>query len=142
MRIEKSYRMVGTELSIEYSAFESAMDRFICLDKGDFLGRDKLIEWQERGIENQLVTLEIDDIKDADVLGNNALTLNGELVGRATGGGFGFRVNRSLVKPNYAALGSEFSIDILGKFYQARVIADSPFDGKNERLRDVNGVNG
>ena len=145
MRIEKSYRMVGTELSIEYSAFESAMDRFICLDKGDFLGRDKLIEWQERGIENQLVTLEIDGIKDADVLGNNALTLNGELVGRATGGGFGFRVNRSLalamVKPNYATLGSEFSIDILGESFQARVIADSPFDGKNERLRDVNGAN-
>ena len=29
MRIEKSYRMVGTELSIEYSAYESAMDRLM-----------------------------------------------------------------------------------------------------------------
>ena len=145
MRLEKSYRMVGTELSIEYSAYESAMDRFICLEKADFIGRDNLIKWQKKGGENQLVTLEIDEIKDADVLGNNALTLNGELVGRATGGGFGFRVNRSLalamVKPKYAVLGSEFSIDILGENYPAKVIADSPFDGKNERLRDVNSAN-
>lgn len=145
MRLEKSYRMVGTELSIEYSAYESAMDRFVCLEKGDFIGRDNLIKWQKKGGENQLVTLEIDEIKDADVLGNNALTLNGELVGRATSGGFGFRVNRSLalamVKPKYAVLGSEFSIDILGENYLTKVIADSPFDGKNERLRDVNSAN-
>ena len=141
MRIEKSYRMVGTELSIEYSAFESGMDRFVCLDKDNFIGREKLIEWQERGSENQLVTLEIDGVEEADALGNNALTSAGELIGRATGGGFGFRVNRSLalamVKPQYANEGTEFSIDILGKNHIARVIQDSPFDSQNRRLRDV-----
>ena len=141
MRIEKSYRMVGTELSIEYSAFESGMDRFVCLDKDNFIGREKLIEWQERGSENQLVTLEIDGVEEADALGNNALTSAGELIGRATGGGFGFRVNRSLalamVKPQYANEGTEFSIDILGKDHIARVIQDSPFDSQNRRLRDV-----
>ena len=141
MRIEKSYRMVGTELSIEYSAFESGMDRFICLDKDNFIGREELIEWQERGSENQLVTLEIDGVEEADALGNNALTSAGELIGRATGGGFGFRVNRSLalamVKPQYANEGTEFSIDILGKDHIARVIQDSPFDSQNRRLRDV-----
>ena len=43
MRLEKSYRMVGTEMSIEYSAYESAMDRFVKPEKGDFLGRDALL---------------------------------------------------------------------------------------------------
>jgi dimethylglycine dehydrogenase len=106
MRLEKSYRMVGTELSIEYSAFESAMDRFIKMDKGDFLGREELLSWQERGMDNLLVTLEVENVEDADALGNNALIKNGDIVGRATGGGFGFRIDKSLalgmVKPELA----------------------------------------
>jgi dimethylglycine dehydrogenase len=145
MRLEKSYRMVGTELSIEYSAYESAMDRFIKPDKGDFLGRDALLAWRDEGISNRLVTLEVHDVDDADALGNNALLKDGELIGRATGGGYGFRVGMSLalgmVKPELAEPGSKLEIDILGKTYPATVIPDSPFDPKNERLRDVNGAN-
>jgi dimethylglycine dehydrogenase len=137
--------MVGTELSIEYSAYESAMDRFVQPDKGDFLGRDGLLAWQKAGHNNLLVTLEVRDVEDADALGNNALLKNGELIGRATGGGFGFRVNKSLalgmVRPDLAAANTELAIDILGKTYAAVVVPDSPFDPKNERLRDVNGAN-
>jgi dimethylglycine dehydrogenase len=146
MRLEKSYRMVGTELSIEYSAYESVMDRFVQPDKGDFLGRDALLAWQKAGHANLLVTLEVKDVQDADALGNNPLLRNGELIGRATGGGFGFRVGKSLalgmVKPDLAEAGTEVEIEILGKNYAAEVIPDSPFDPKNERLRDVNGANG
>jgi len=145
MRLEKSYRMVGTELSIEYSAYESAMDRFVHPDKGDFLGRDGLLAWREAGLKNLLVTLNVIGVEDADVLGNNALHKNGELVGRATGGGFGFRINRSLalgmVKPELAEVGTELKIDILGKTYATVVVPDSPFDPDNERLRDVNEAN-
>jgi dimethylglycine dehydrogenase len=145
MRLEKSYRMVGTELSIEYSAYESAMDRFVKPDKGDFLGRDALLAWQQKGLDNRLVTLEVHDVDDADALGNNALLKDGELAGRATSGGFGFRVGKSLalgmVKPEFAVPGSQLEIEILGKTYAATVIPDSPFDPKNERLRDVNGAN-
>jgi len=145
MRLEKSYRMVGTELSIEYSAYESAMDRFIQPDKGDFLGRDALLASKKAGLKNLLVTMEVSGVEDADALGNNALSINGEVVGRATGGNFGFRVNKSLamgmVKPEFSEPGTELEIDILGKSYAAIVVPDSPFDTKNERLRDVNGAN-
>jgi dimethylglycine dehydrogenase len=137
--------MVGTELSIEYSAYESAMDRFIQPDKGDFIGRDALLESRESGENNLLVTLEVREVTDADALGNNALFKNGEVIGRATGGSFGFRVNRSLalgmVQPGLSSPGTELEIDILGKTYPAVVIPDSPFDPKNERLRDVNDAN-
>ncbi len=146
MRFEKSYRMIGTELSIEYSAYESVMDRFVQADKGDFLGRDGLLAWQKAGINNLLVTLEVMQVKDADALGNNALYRDGELIGRATGGGFGFRIGKSLalgmVRPELAEVGTEIEIEILGENYPARVIADSPFDPQNERLRDVEGANG
>jgi dimethylglycine dehydrogenase len=144
MRYEKSYRMIGTELSIEYSAYESAMGRFIHPEKGDFLGRTALLQRQAAGPANQLVTLEVQGVRDADALGNNALTQNGELVGRATGGNFGFRINASLalgmVRPDCAIPGTELEIEILGENYAAKIIADSPFDPRNERLRDINGA--
>jgi len=145
MRLEKSYRMVGTELSIEYSAYESSMDRFVRPEKGDFLGRDALVAAKAAGPQNLLVTLAVDDVTDADALGNNALLQGDKLVGRATGGGYGFRVGRSLalgmVKPALADPGTRLEIEILGKRYPATVVADSPFDPDNERLRDVNGAN-
>jgi dimethylglycine dehydrogenase len=145
MRLEKSYRMVGTELSIEYSAYESGMDRFVHPDKGDFQGRDALLEWRARGAANAFVTLEVRDIEEADALGNNALTRDGKLVGRATGGGYGFRLGKSLalgmLKPALAVEGTEVDIQILGKQYPAIVLGESPFDASHERLRDVNGAN-
>lgn len=145
MRLEKSYRMVGTELSIEYAALESGMNRFVNLDKGPFHGREGLLAWRDRGFANKLVTIEVHDVKDADALGNNPLYLDGNLVGRATGGGYGFRVQKSLalgmVPPDHAAPGTALEIEILGDRYAASVIADSPFDPSNKRLRDVEDAN-
>jgi len=145
MRLEKSYRMVGTEMSIEYSAFESAMDRFIKPDKGDFIGREALLERQKNGPQCRLVTLQVEGVEDADALGNNALYKGDEVVGRATGGTYGFRVDRSLalgmVTPELAGDGNTVDIEILGKRYAATIVPESPFDPRNERLRDVNGAN-
>ena len=139
MRFEKSYRMVGTELSVEYAALESELGRFVHLNKGDFIGRDALQRWMERGFSNRLVTLEVHDAADADALGNNPLFVDAELVGRATGGSYGFRVEKSLalamVKPELAGIGTEVEMDILGTMHRATVIPESPYDPENEKLR-------
>ena len=139
LRIEKSYRMVGTELSIEYSALESGLDRFVRLNKGGFVGREGLLAWQQRGFDNQFVTLEVDGPEDADPIGNNPLYADGEMVGRSTGGNYGFRLGKSLalgmLRPDLAAEGSKLEIEILGERYAAKVVAESPWDPNNERLR-------
>ena len=139
MRLEKSYRMVGTELSIEYAALESGLERFVHLNKSDFIGRDALTRWRERGFANRLVTLEVHGVTDADALGNNPLFDGEELVGRATGGGYGFRVEKSLalgmVRPELAEIGTSLRMDILGAMHDVTVIPESPYDPDNEKLR-------
>ena len=139
LRIEKSYRMVGTELSIEYPAYESGLDRFLKPEKGDFIGRDALLRHRESGLSYRFVTLEVADPGDADALGNNPLRADGDLVGRATGGNFGFRLGKSLalamVRPAFAAEGTTLAVDILGESRQATVIGESPYDPENLRLR-------
>ncbi|MDP6352618.1 MAG: FAD-dependent oxidoreductase, partial [Alphaproteobacteria bacterium] len=139
MRLEKSYCMWGAELSIEYAALESGLDRFVDLDKGDFVGRDALIAWADRGFDNRFVTLVVEDVSDADAHGNEPLYADGAMVGRTTGGGFGWRIGKSLalamVHPDHAAIGCELGLDILGRRHPATVIAASPFDPENRRLK-------
>ena len=139
LRVEKSYRMVGTELSIEYAALESGLDRFVRLDKDDFTGRDGLLAWRDRGFSNAFVTLAVDGPDDADPIGNNPLYVDGEMVGRATSGNYGFRLEQSLalamVRPELAEVGASLEIEILGERYAAKVIEESPWDPDNERLR-------
>ena len=129
MRLEKSYRLVGTELSIEYAALESGLQRFVYLNKGDFKGQRQLAEWQERGFTNTMVTLEVHDTTDADAIGGNPIMMvDGTVVGRATSGGFGFRLRKSLalamVRPDLAIPGAKLMIDILDQRLPATVPED------------------
>merc|ERR1711991_870763 len=139
LRIEKSYKLVGTELSIEYSPYESGLDRFVHPNKGNFIGLEALNKWRQKGFDNKLVTLEVHNPKDADVLGNNPIYENGSVIGRATGGDFGFRIGKSLalamVKPDLANVGEKLKVDILGKMYEATILEESPYDAENKLLR-------
>ncbi len=111
LRLEKSYKLVGRELSIEYAALESGLERFVDFDKGPFLGRDALVTWCGKGFENWLVTLEVVGVTEADARGSEPVTKDGATVGRTTSGGFGWRTGKSLalamVRPEFAAPGTE-----------------------------------
>ena len=76
---------------------------------------------------------------DADVLGNNPIYQNDKVVGRATGGEYGFRLDKSIalamVKPDVATVGEKLKVDILGKMYDATVLDESPYDPENNLLR-------
>ena len=139
LRVEKSYKLVGTELSIEYSPYESGLDRFVHPNKGKFIGLEALNQWREKGFNNKLITMEVHNTTDADVLGNNPVYENGSVIGRATGGDCGFRLDKSIalamVKPELGNVGQKLKIDILGKMHEATVLEESPYDPENKLLR-------
>ena len=139
LRLEKSYKLIPRELSIEYCAYESGLSRFLSLKKPGFFGKDALLAWKGKGLANASVTLEVAGVTDADARGSEPIYVGETLVGRATSGGYGWRVGKSLalamVRPDLAALGTELDIVILGQRHKARVIADSPFDPENLALK-------
>jgi dimethylglycine dehydrogenase len=141
LSVEKSYRLIPRELSIEYSAYESGLDRFVHPNKGQFIGRNALVEGREKGLDWNFVTLEVHGITDdwSDARGSEPIYAKGKLIGRATNGVYGFRVNKSLalamVKPEQSALGTELEIKILDRHFKATVIAESPYDAENVKLR-------
>jgi dimethylglycine dehydrogenase len=138
LRIEKSYRMWGSDLTPDYTPFEAGLDRFVRMNKGDFIGKEALARQLAAGAPNRFVTLEVHGVTDADPLGNEPLFDGATLVGRATAGSYGHIVGKSLalayVKPAYADIGATMEIEILGERRRATVLGESPHDPENRRL--------
>ena len=140
LRMEKNYRMWAQDLTREYTMFEAGLDRFVHLDKGDFIGRDALIAQKGQGAQQQFVALEVFGIKDADAIGNEPiLTANGEVIGRVTAGAYGHWTKKALaqgyVKIEHADIGSAVKVKILGEDYDAKIIPESAYDPENKSLR-------
>ena len=138
LRIEKGYRYWRVDLTTDYTPFESGLDRFVRLDKGEFVGRDALLRQKQAGVPRRFVTLAV-EAKGADPLGNEPVYRGRRMVGRATSGAYGYTVGKSLalayVEPDAAAPGTELKIEILGKRRPAVVIPESPWDPDNARIR-------
>jgi dimethylglycine dehydrogenase len=140
LRIEKSYRMWGSDLTPDYTPFEAGLDRFVRLNKGAFIGKEALEAQKAAGVPHRFITFEVHDVTDADPLGNEPLfDARGAIVGRATAGYYGHTLRKSLglgyVKPAFAAVGSSIEIEILGQRKRATVLVDSPYDPENVDLK-------
>tara|TARA_B100001123_G_scaffold450351_1_gene620592 strand:- start:1240 stop:3684 length:2445 start_codon:yes stop_codon:yes gene_type:complete len=137
MRLEKSYRLWGTDLNAENTAMEANLKRFIKLNKGEFIGREALIRQQEQGVPYKFCTLEI-DAADADSFGNEPIILDGKVIGRGTSGGYGHYIQKSLMLGYVAAetanIGQKCHVRLLDQLRPAHIIADSPYDPENTAL--------
>ena len=92
-----------------------------------------------RGFQNWFVTMEVMASPTLMREARSRSYSKGKLVGRATNGGFGWRVGKSLalgmVRPDLGEIGTELEVVLLGKPHRAAVIPESPYDPGNARLR-------
>ena len=140
LRMEKSYRMWGSDMTPDYTPFEASLDRFVRMNKGPFIGREALEKQLAAGVPNRFVTLEVHGVTDADPLGNEPLfDERGRMIGRATSGYYGHCLKKSLAigyaQAQYAQPGTPLQIEILGERRKATVLPESPYDPENLDLR-------
>ncbi len=139
LRIEKGYRYWRSDLTTEYTILEAGMERFVRFDKGDFVGKQALVEQKRMGLPRRFVTIQVDAETDNDPWGNEPLYAGGRMVGRTTSGAYGYTVAKSLalayVEPTHAEPGSRLEIELLGRRHPASVIPESPWDPANARIR-------
>jgi glycine cleavage system aminomethyltransferase T/glycine/D-amino acid oxidase-like deaminating enzyme len=136
LRLEKGYRVWGSDVTPEETPFEAGLGFAVKLDKGEFIGRDALLEAEEP--ERRLACLVLDDPR-AVALGSEPVRVEGELVGRVTSGGYGYTVERSIA---YAYLPAEATtpstgveVEIFGEWIAGSVAEEPLFDPKGERIR-------
>jgi dimethylglycine dehydrogenase len=137
MRLEKAYRLWGVDMTADWTPLEAGMERFVALDKGDFIGRDALLRQQERGVERELACLVI-DADDADPHGYEPVLVGDEVIGYVAAGGYGHTVAKTIalayLPTAYLEPGTDLEVKILGARRSARVVKQPLYDPKNERL--------
>ncbi len=139
LRLEKSFGVWSREFMQGYTPAMTLMDRWIDWQKEDFIGRANAVkERDERTAPQKLVTLEI-DATDADASGYEPVWRDGKRVGYVTSGGYGYCIEKSLalalVDVDHTEVGTELTVHIVGVEKGARIIADSPYDPKGDRIR-------
>jgi glycine cleavage system aminomethyltransferase T/glycine/D-amino acid oxidase-like deaminating enzyme len=139
LRVEKGYRVWSTDITPEDTPFEAGLGFAVRLDKeSDFVGRAALRAAKERGPSRRLRCLVLDDPR-AVTLGSEPVRCSGDITGRVTSGGYGFRVDASIayayLPAESAAFDTRVEVEVFGEWIGATVVRDSPWDPAGERVR-------
>jgi 4-methylaminobutanoate oxidase (formaldehyde-forming) len=137
LRLEKGYRVWGSDVTSADTPFEAGLGFAVRMDKEvPFIGREALLAAGPP--TRRLACLVLDDARTV-VLGSEPVRIDGRAVGRVTSGGYGYTVERSIA---YAYLpagevepGRRVEVGIFGRFVGGEVVAEPMFDPKNSRVR-------
>ena len=137
MRLEKAYRLWGSDMSADWTPLQAGMDRFVDFEKGDFIGRDALLRQRDEGVGRRLACLVV-DTDDADPHAYEPVFADGEIIGYVASGGYGHTLEKSIafsyLPEAYVAPGTEIEVEILGARRAAQVVEGPLYDPKNQRL--------
>jgi len=137
LRLEKGYRVWGSDVTSADTPFEAGLGFAVRMDKEvPFIGRDALLAAGPPA--RRLACLVLDDPSRV-VLGSEPVRIDGRPVGRVTSGGYGYTVGRSIA---YAYLpagevepGRLVEVGIFGQFVGGEVVAEPLFDPESSRIR-------
>ena len=139
LRLEKSYRLIPRELSIEYSALESGSTASFIRTRASSSAAMPCALARARLCQPFRHVSEVHGTTDVDARGSEPIhDKRGALVGRCTSGGYGWRLGKSLalamVRPDLGEIGSEVTVRILVTLSR-HSHSRPPFDPENLRLR-------
>jgi glycine cleavage system T protein len=140
LRIEKGYRYWSAEISPDYTPFEAGLHFAVKLDKGEFIGREALLQQKEAGVKQKLSCLTLADSRTI-ALGKEPIRPAGEdkIIGWVASGGYGYSVGKSIVYAylpvDYTKLGTELEIEFFGEIVSAVVERSPLYDPKGERIK-------
>jgi aminomethyltransferase len=126
LRLEMCYPLNGSDLSPEHTPLEAGLGFFVDLEKGDFIGRDVLLQQKNGGLSRRLVALEYTD-KGAPPRAHYGLfTEDGTSLGELTSGvlspSTGKGIAMAYVPLASAKLGTILHVDVRGRRFPAAVV--------------------
>jgi aminomethyltransferase len=124
LRMEAGMCLYGHEIDTTTTPWEAGLAWICKLGKGDFLGRDVLLQQKERGLERKLAGFEMVD----RLIGRDGYTVSagGREVGRVTSGGPAPQLKKNVgmayVPPAMCAPGTELEITVRNQQAAARAV--------------------
>lgn len=138
MRMEKGYRHWKADLITERNPVESALDRFVTLDKPDFPGKAGLTAQLASGPQKKFVSMVLGS-DHAPAHPGDSIFVGNAVVGVVTSAAYGHRVQENLamgfVDPGLADPGTGLEILLLGSRIKAHVVEPCRYDPKNQLMR-------
>jgi 4-methylaminobutanoate oxidase (formaldehyde-forming) len=139
LRVEKGYRVWSSDITPDDTPLEAGLGFAVCLDKPvSFTGQAALRRQKVEGVTRRLRCLALADPR-AVVVGSEPVRVGGEVSGRVTSGGYGFRSARSLafayLPVDAAQPGRSLSVELFGEWIQAEVVRDPVWDPSGDRIR-------
>jgi heterotetrameric sarcosine oxidase gamma subunit len=138
LRIEKGYRRLGFDLDANYSPLEAVMEHVLRWKKGDFIGREALLQQKDRPLARRLACLTLDQPGDM-VMGREPILDDGRVAGFVSSANTGYSVGKHVafgyLPPELAQPGQKLRIEYFGQLLPATVAAEPLFDPAGERLR-------
>ena len=125
LRLEMGYPLHGNDISEERTPLEAGLSWAVAMDKGDFVGREALLEQKEHGIPSRLWGLRMRDRLIPRQ--HYPVTADGEQVGETTSGTFsptlkvGIAMAYLSPRERFKA-GDEVEIDVRGRRGVAEVV--------------------
>jgi aminomethyltransferase len=124
LRLEAAMPLYGNDIDDTVTPFEAGLDWIVKLEKGDFIGRDPLVQQKQRGIQRKLVGLELID-RGVPRHGYPILK-NAQPIGVVTSGTMApflkLPIAMGFVPLALAEVGTRVDIDIRNKPVQAKVV--------------------
>ena len=59
LRLEMGYSLYGFEIDKDINPFEAGLERYVKLDKGDFIGKESLESYGQKGMKRELIAFEM-----------------------------------------------------------------------------------
>lgn len=124
LRLEMGYSLYGNEIDEDINPFEAGLERYVKMDKGEFVGKSQLQKVLESGIKRELVGFEMLDKgiprKNYDICKNDSL------VGYVTSGTLSPSLGKSIglgLVNSQTVVNNEIQIVIRGSKRAAKVVS-------------------
>lgn len=122
LRLEAAYPLYGHELDAETTLLEANLGWICKLQKGEFLGSEKLAQQKDHGVDRKLVGFEM--LERGIARDGYPVWMDGECRGRVTSGSYApclkKNIGLALVTAGFAGPGRAMQVEIRGKLLAAR----------------------
>ncbi len=137
LRIEKGYLYWSGDITPDDNPYEAGLGFCVDLEKGDFIGRQALINIQKSGLKTKLSAITLD--ADSGLFGGESVVVNGNRVGRVRSAAYGHTIGKDIgliyLPLDLARPGTAAQVEVMGAFVEASVVAMPIVDPKGEGIR-------
>ncbi|MBO0132100.1 GcvT family protein [Agrobacterium burrii] len=141
-RIEKGFRHFGHDITDEDHVLEAGLGFAVKTNKGDFIGRDAVVQKRETGLERRMLQFKLRDPEPL-LFHNEALVRDGEIVSIITSGNYGHHLGGAIGmgyvpckgETEQQVLASVYEIEVAGQRFAADASIRPMYDPKSERTK-------